>query len=332
MPRDPRLAVVIVPQGALLFETAVPISVFGVDRTSSGAPPLRVVVASDTAAPVTTTAGLSLSGLSGLDAADEASVVVVPTWPDPQTRPSDDLVTTLRRAEEGGATVMGLCMGAYALGYAGLLDGRRAITHWRVLSDFTSRFPRVLVDDSGLYVDEGSVITSAGTAAGLDACLHYVRREWGAEAAAAIGRRMVVAPHRSGNQNQFVQLEPPRPVGASISAVQERAVQRLGESVTVADLATWYGTSRRTFDRDFAAATGTSAAQWLIRQRVIVAQRLLETTDLAVEAVAHRSGFSSATALRPNFRKILGLAPQQYRAAFRTPGSPAVEGLPPHAG
>lgn len=318
MTRESCLAAVVVSDGALLFEASVPISVFGVDRTASGAPALRVVVASDTTGPLATTAGLSLSGHSDLSALEDAGVVIIPTWPDPQQPPSTELVEALRNAEATGATVMGLCLGAYALGYAGLLDGRRAITHWRLLADFARRFPRTRVDESGLYVDEGSIITSAGTAAGLDACLHYVRREFGADAAAAIARRMVVAPHRSGNQNQFVQTEPSRPSGTSIAGIQERALSNLVQPLSVGLLASWYGTSRRTFDRDFTAAAGTSAAQWVIHQRVYTAQRLLETTDLSVEMVAHRSGFTSATALRPNFRRILGLGPQQYRDAFRT--------------
>ncbi len=151
---------------------------------------------------------------------------------------------------------MGLCMGAYALGHAGILDGRRAITHWRWLADFTTRFPDAIVDDSGLYVDEGQVITSAGTAAGLDACLHYVRREWGSQPASAIARRMVVAPHRAGNQNQFVTTDPPRASSPTIAAVQERVLTLLPHHVEIDELARWYGTSRRTFDRDFRAAAG----------------------------------------------------------------------------
>lgn len=324
MRRDPYLAAVVVPDEALLFETSVPISVFGVDRTATGAPPLRVVVASADAETVTTTAGLSLSGLRDLAALDEAAVVVVPTWPDPERPPSEELVAALRRAEQDGATVMGLCLGAYALGYAGLLDGCRALTHWRLLADFAARFPAARVETGGLYVDEGGVITSAGTAAGLDACLHYVRREWGAQAAAAIARRMVVAPHRSGNQNQFVQPEPIRSPGASIALVQEKALGRLADGLTVDMLASWYGTSRRTFDRDFTAAAGVSAGSWLIRQRVIAAQRLLEATALSIEEIAHRCGFSSAVSLRPHFRRALGVAPQQYRESFRmAPGTGA---------
>lgn len=263
-----------------------------------------------------TSAGLELGGLQSLDALGEAGVVIVPTWPDPTVAPSDDLLAALRCAYDDGATLMGLCLGAYVLGYAGLLDQRRAITHWRWLDDFARRFPRTAVDDGSLYVDEGRIITSAGTAAGLDACLHYVRREWGAAAAAAIARRMVIAPHRAGNQNQFAEPEVSRSNDATIAVVQERALGALQAGVTVNDLARWYGTSRRTFDRDFRSATGQSPLQWLLHQRILRAQRLLESTTLSVEEIAHQAGFSSAVALRPQFRRMLAVSPQQYRDGF----------------
>lgn len=319
MGRDLALAAVVVPDDALLFEVSVPISVFGVDRTATGGPALRVAVAAiDGRSRLRTTAGLALSGFSHLDVVAEAGVVIVPTWPDPAVEPPEQLVAALRDAVDAGATVMGLCLGAYVLGYAGLLDGRRAITHWHWMSDFTRRFPSVRIDDTSLYVDEGRVITSAGTAAGLDACLHYVRREWGASAASAIARRMVVAPHRAGNQNQFVEPEPARIGDTSIAAVQSQALECLSDSIGVGQLAAWYGTSRRTFDRDFRSAVGQSPLQWLVHQRILRAQRLLETTDLTVEEIAHQVGFSSAVTLRPHFRRVLGTSPQRYRDAFRT--------------
>lgn len=323
MKADRALAAVIVPDGAHLFEAAVPVSVFGVDRTSTGGPALRVVVATvGPAAPVRTTAGLTLSGFAGLEALDAAGVVIVPTWADPTREPPGELLEALRRAVDRGATVMGLCLGAFVLGYAGLLDGRRAVTHWHWLPEFTRRFPRTRVDESTLYVDEGQVITSAGTAAALDACLHYVRREWGAAAANAIARRMVVAPHRPGGQAQYAEPRPTPADDTSIAAVQARALTELPGGVTVVDLAHWYGTSRRTFDRDFRAATGQSPLQWLLHQRIMHAQRLLETTDLPVETVAHRAGFSSAVALRPQFRRILGVSPREYRGAFSVTDAP----------
>lgn len=319
MPRDPRLAAVVIPDGALLFEASVPISVFGVDRRSTGGPELRVTVATPGGTDrASTTAGLSLSGLRGLEVLDEAGVVILPSWPQPAMEPPDDLLGAVRSAYEAGATLMGLCLGAYVLAYAGLLDGRRALTHWHWMSDFQQRFPEVRLHQSSLYVDEGRIITSAGTAAGLDACLHYVRREWGANAASAIARRMVVAPHRPGSQNQFIEPEVSAGTEPSIAAVQARALESLNTAVEIDQLAGWYGTSRRTFDRDFRAAAGQSPLQWLIHQRVLLAQRLLETSDLSVEAIAHSVGFTSAMAMRPSFRRHLGVTPSQYRESFHS--------------
>ncbi|PWJ52955.1 transcriptional regulator, AraC family with amidase-like domain [Quadrisphaera granulorum] len=315
-PTDPCHCVV-VPDSAHLFEASVPLSVYGVDRTASGAPPLRVAVTTTAdQQQIRTTAGLVVSGFSPLAVVDTAGVVIVPTWPDPAAVPPVELVEALHRAVEEGATVMGLCMGAYALGHAGLLDGRRATTHWHWMADFSRRFPGTRADETSLFVDEGSVITSAGTAAALDACLHHVRREWGAASANAIARRMVVAPRRAGTQRQFVDPEPVRADVAPIAAVQERALAALAEGVVVDDLARWYGTSRRTFDRDFRAAVGESPLQWLLHQRVLRAQQLLESSDLSVEEVAHRTGFSSAVALRPHVRRVLGVSPQRYRESF----------------
>lgn len=319
MKRDARLAAVVVCDDALLFESSVPISVFGVDRTDSGGPPLHAVaVSAEQRRKTTTTAALTLSGLADLDVLAEAGVIVVPTWSKPETPPSAAMTEALRDAVAEGATVMGLCLGAYALGHAGLLDGRRAITHWRWLDDFAQRFPKARVDNSSLYIDEGTIITSAGTAAGLDACLHYIRREWGAEPAAAVAKRMVVAPHRSGNQNQFAEPAPPRLDSSSIAAIQQQALEMPVAGLVVDDLVAWYRTSRRTFDRDFRAATGQSPLQWLLHQRVFAAQQLLETTALSVEQIARHVGFSSAISLRPHFRRVLGVSPQQYRQAFTT--------------
>lgn len=317
--RDRETIVVVVADRASLFELAVPIGVFGVDRSDSGAPAFRLIaVSAHGGSAAATTASLTVAGLTGLDGLRSAGVIIVPTWPDPGVPPSPALVQALRDAVDDGGTVLGLCLGAYVLGYAGLLDGRRALTHWRWLDDFARRFPAVRVDDSSLYVDEGRVITSAGTAAGLDACLHYARREWGAAVASAIARRMVVAPHRSGNQYQYVEPTPAQPADSSIAAVQQRALAEPAGAVTVDHLAAWYGASRRTFDRDFRAATGSSPLQWLLHQRILAAQRLLEGTDLGIEEISHRVGFSSAISLRPHFRRILGVSPQQYRTAFST--------------
>ncbi|MFT4042540.1 MAG: helix-turn-helix domain-containing protein [Gordonia sp. (in: high G+C Gram-positive bacteria)] len=342
MTRDPRVAAVLISPDALLFQVSVPMNVFGIDHSEFGGPALRAIpIATGPDETVDTTGGLRLGGLAKLSEAQHAGVVIVPTWADPATPPGPAVIETLREAESDGATVMGLCLGAYALAYAGLLDGRRALTHWHWQDDFTRRFPAIHSPDSrvpdshspdsrahdsaaagtGLYIDEGRIITSAGAAAGIDACLHYVRREWGAAAAAAIAKRMVVAPHRSGTQRQFTAFDLHRPGESGIGSVQERALAHPIATVTVPMLVRWYGTSRRTFDRDFRAATGQSPLQWLIYQRVLTAQRLLETTTLDIEMVANQAGFASAISLRPHFRRALGISPQAYRHSFGATGA-----------
>ncbi|GAB2471948.1 GlxA family transcriptional regulator [Xylanimonas ulmi] len=318
MRRDPRTVAVVVSDGAPLFETAIPLSVFGVDRTDSGGPRYRVVAvaADDDAETPTTTAGIGLGNLHRVDAIDGAGIVVVPTWSDPDRTPPASLTAALRRAHDDGATIVGLCLGAFVLAAAGLLDGRRATTHWRWAALLREKYPAVDVDVNVLYVDEDTVVTSAGTAAGIDACLALVRRLDGAHAAGAVARRMVVSPHRAGGQAQFVDIMPPRPRDDTIGALLDWALANLHHPLTVDQLAARLNTSRRTLDRHFRAATGTSPLQWLLHQRILAAQRLLETTTLPVEHVAAAVGFSSAIALRPHFRQIVGVSPRQYRESF----------------
>ncbi len=299
----------------------MPISVFGIDRTDTGAPPFALRVVAGDPGPMTTTGGLVIRPPHGLDALDDAGVVVVPTWRDVDENPPGEALDRLREAHTGGATIVGLCLGAFVLAAAGLLDGRPATTHWRYAPALARRYPAIDVDASVLYVDDGDILTSAGTAAGIDACLHLVRREFGAEAAAAIARRMVVPPHRAGGQAQYVEA----PVVSSERAgpfddVMAYAIAHLDEDVTVEDLAERVFMSRRSFDRRFRDVCGTSPLQWLLHQRVLRAQQLLETTDLGIDVVAGKVGFSSGIALRPHFRRMVGVAPQAYRRAFRPGG------------
>ena len=210
-------------------------------------------------------------------------------------------------------------MGAFVLAEAGLLDGRRATTHWRHLSEFADRFPEVEVVDDALYVDEGTVVTSAGSAAGLDACLHLLRRDHGPDAASTAARALVVAPQRAGGQSQFVERPvPPLPTGDAIADAMRYALDRIDDPhLDVADLAAAARQSRRTFDRRFRATTGCSPLQWLLHQRILRAQHILSATGLDVEAVARASGFADGVAMRPHFRRVVGVPPQAYRASFR---------------
>jgi transcriptional regulator GlxA family with amidase domain len=212
---------------------------------------------------------------------------------------------------------MSFCSGAFVLGYAGLLDGRRAATHWMYAPLLAERHPTVTVDSSVLFVDEGDVLTSAGTAAGIDACLHLVRTAWGARAATAIARRMVVAPQRAGGQAQYIEMALPSGDGALLGSLLADALQHLDGALDVSELARRAAMSRRSFDRRFRQVTGTSPQQWWLHQRVLRAQRLLEETDLGIEAIAREVGFGTAVSLRPHFRRIVGISPRAYRDRFR---------------
>jgi AraC family transcriptional activator FtrA len=226
------------------------------------------------------------------------------------------VLDALRRAAERGSTLLSVCSGAFVLGAAGLLDGRRCTTHWRFATEFAERFPKALLDPDVLFVDDGDIVTSAGTAAGIDACLHLVRRELGSGVATAIARRMVVPPQRDGGQRQFVELPIPGCECDSLEPVLTWMLEHLTAEHTVADLAHRANMSERTFARRFVAETGTTPHRWLTMQRVLHAQRLLEETQLGVDEVARLCGFGSAALLRHHFRRIVGVAPADYRRTF----------------
>ncbi|GGO04787.1 AraC family transcriptional regulator [Microbispora rosea subsp. aerata] len=302
---------------APIFESAVPISIFAEDQP--GLPPFDVrVVGGDGGPEVRTNAGVRLATPYGLDAVADSDLVIVPTYRRPPDEPPPaPALDALRAAYERGAIVAGLCLGTFVLAAAGLLNGRTAGTHWAFAGLLARLYPDVRVRADDLYVDEGRILTSAGSAGGIDLCLHLVRREFGADTATAIARRMVVAPHRAGGQAQFVEHPVPEcatddPLGATL----DWAVRHLDRPLSADVLAAHAHMSRRTFDRRFREATGTSPARWLLHQRVLLAQRLLETSELPIEQVARRSGFASAVALRPHFRRLVGVSPSAYRQSF----------------
>ena len=222
----------------------------------------------------------------------------------------------MRAAHAAGSILLSVCSGSFVLGAAGLLDGRRCTTHWLYADELQRRHPAAEVDPSVLFVDEGDIVTSAGTAAGIDACLHLIRRELGAATANTIARRMVVPPQRDGGQQQFVALPVPECSSDGFAELLDEVVASLSEQHTVASLARRASLSERTFVRRFAAETGTTPHKWLSQQRVLAARRLLEESDLSVEQVADRTGFNSAVVLRDHFRRATGLAPLAYRRRF----------------
>jgi transcriptional regulator GlxA family with amidase domain len=305
--------------GASPFEFAVVCEVFGFERPEILDPwPYELVLCSQDGQPVRSSMGFVIDGLRPLSATKDADTIVVPaSGTDAVHKPTDELASTLQHAYQRGARLLSVCSGAFALAHAGLLDGRRATTHWMYTDRLADAFPAVNVDPNVLYVDDGQILTSAGTAAGIDLCLHIVRLDHGADVANAVARRMVVPPHRDGGQAQFVQQSVAiDSENDALAATLDWAVEHLDETLTVERLARRALMSPRTFARRFRAATGTTPLQWLLRQRILHAQRLLETTDLPVDAVAERCGFGSATVLRTHFRRIVDTSPLGYRRTF----------------
>ncbi|QKV94836.1 helix-turn-helix domain-containing protein [Streptomyces sp. NA02950] len=316
--RRREIVAVLLFSGGPIFESSIPLSVFGIDRQDAGVPRYRLLVCAGEDVPLRTTGGLELTAPYGLEALSRAGTVVVPAWRSITQPPPAAALDALRRAHEEGARIVGLCTGAFVLAAAGLLDGRPATTHWMYAPTLAKRYPSVHVDPRELFVDDGDVLTSAGTAAGIDLCLHIVRTDHGADAAGALARRLVVPPRRGGGQERYLDRSLPEEIGADpLAEVVAWALEHLHEQFDVEALAARAYMSRRTFDRRFRSLTGSAPLQWLITQRVLQAQRLLETSDYSVDEVAGRCGFRSPVALRGHFRRQLGSSPAAYRAAYR---------------
>jgi AraC family transcriptional activator FtrA len=300
--------------GVILLDLAAPAHLFG----HCGAPHYRFELAGLTSGPVPTSTGFDVVAPRGLSALGRADTIVVPGCirPSAATSPA---VAAICRAHRRGARVMSICTGAFVLAEAGLLDGLRATTHWASTEELARRYPDVTVEPRVLYVDEGSVLTSAGVAAGLDLCLHVIRRDHGADLAARLARRTVVAPHRDGGQAQFVDRPIDTGTGGvgSLESTRQWALSQLDQPLDVGSMARRACMSPRTFARRFRQETGTSPGQWVLEQRTRAAQALLESTDLPVEHVAERSGFGSAATLRTHFGRRLSTTPTGYRRTFK---------------
>lgn len=302
------------------FEFSIGAEIFGIDRTGQGMPTFDFrVCAPDPSRPVRTkhSADIALVASHGLDGLIGCDLILVGATP--EVLPDQEIVTeALRSAYEGGATLLAMCTGAFTLAATGLLDGRRCATHWMYAARLAELYPAVIVSDDALFVDEGQLITSAGTAAGIDACLHVVRRELGSQVASYIARRMVVPPQRDGGQRQYVDTPLPPSPADSLAPLLQWLTENLEQPHTMASMAAQVHLSVRTFTRRFHAETGTSPHQWLTAQRVDRARRLLEDTDNPIEDVARRCGFGSTVTLRNHFRAALGSTPTAYRTRFTT--------------
>lgn len=324
-PRPHRVAV-LVDEGTNPFEVGCATELFGLPRPELGLPgPLYEVTLCGPTPGIRMNHGFfTLADVPGLDAVDDADTLVVPGRPDNVVPRGPAVLDAVRRAHARGARVMSLCTGSFALAEAGLLDGRRAATHWLWADSFRRLHPRVLLEPDVLFVDEGDVLTAAGSAAALDLGLHIWRRDHGAEIANAVSRRLVFAAHRDGGQRQFVERPVPHVPDESLAPLLAWAQERLGEPLTVADLAARAAVSPATLHRRFRAQLGTTPLAWLTAERVTLARRLIERGEERLDVVAARSGLGTAANLRARLRRETGLSPSAYRRRFGTGAREAI--------
>jgi AraC family transcriptional activator FtrA len=310
------VAVLVLPD-VVAFDLVLVTHVFGTKRPHDGVAKYRVLVCAQERGLVPMGNGIPIGVEHGLEALAEADTVVVPGRADADEPVPEPVLEALRAAAARGARIVSICTGTFVLAQAGLLDGRRVTTHWGWAERLAAQHPSVSVDPRVLYVDDGRVLTSAGMAAGLDLCLHIVRSDHGAEVSNAIARRMVVAPHRAGGQAQFIDQPMPVTRDETLQRTQRWVLERLAEPLTVEAMARQANTSVRHFTRRFQAEFGITPLRWLLEERVRLAQRLLEQTDLSIQRIAERAGFGSVVSLRRHFAEVVGTTPLGYRQTFR---------------
>lgn len=297
------------------FHFSVPYLVFS--AAFADGPLFELKIVSAGAKALTSERAMTVQPDGGLELAETADIVIVPGWDALDARPAPELVDALVRAHARGANVVGLCYGAYVLAYAGLLDGKRASTHWMAEKDFCARFPRVKLDMNALYVEEDRLITSAGTGAGLDCCLYIVREYYGPKIANKVARTMVIPPHREGGQAQFIE----QPMAASTEDSQVNRLldylrENIGKQHSIDDLAARAAMSRRTFTRHFHKATGMTLVDWLVNERLQQTRDLLETTSMPVERISDLVGFQTPVSFRQHFKKRFQVSPRDWRRTF----------------
>ena len=324
--RTPHRVAVIVDEGTNPFEVGVATELFGLPRPELGlaAPLYEVTLCAPTREVRMNHGFFTVTGVAGLDAVDDADTLVVPGRPDNVVPRGEAVLEAIRRTHARGARVMSLCTGSFALAEAGLLDGRRATTHWMWARTFRELHPKVLLEPNVLFVDEGDVLTAAGSAAALDLGLHVVRQDHGAEIANAVSRRLVFAAHRDGGQRQFVERPVPDVPEESLAPLLAWAQERLGEPLTVAELAARAAVSPATLHRRFRSELGTTPLAWLTGERVALACRLIERGEERLDVVAARSGLGTAANLRARVRAGTGLSPSAYRRRFGPAAGEAV--------
>src|SRR5579864_7634738 len=325
MPRDPRRVAALAYDGLCTFEFGIVVELFGLRRKNLGVPWYQFEVCSLERGPIRATGGIHVQARRGLRSLQKAGTVVIPGWRNADEAPPPSLLRALRSAHAEGARLVSICSGVFVLAATGLLDGKRAATHWRHADRLAARYPRIQVETDVLYIDEGNILTSAGSAAGIDLCLHIVRRDYGAEVANSVARRLVMPPHRDGGQAQFV-AEPLRDRRSEgLAPVLAWAQANLARALRVDDLAKRAAMSPRNFARQFVRQNGTTPHQWLMHQRVLAAQRRLEKTMESIDQVAAAVGLESAATLRVHFARALGISPAAYRRRFSTATTGRIE-------
>ncbi|MBS0509376.1 MAG: transcriptional regulator FtrA [Proteobacteria bacterium] len=315
---DPGLVAVIVYDGLSLFEYGCAVEIFGLPRPELGERWYRFAACAAEAGLLRGAGGVHMQPAAGLELLAQARTIIVPGWRGIDAPVPEPLCTALRQAHARGARILSICTGAFVLAAAGLLDGRRATTHWRHAPALAARHPLVQVQADVLYVDAGDILTSAGSAAGIDLCLHLIRRDLGPRAANHVARRLVMPPHREGGQAQYIEEPMPRRASASLAPLLDAVRANLGQDWPIAKMAALTASSARSFQRHFVGAMGMPPGEWLQTQRMAAAKIMLEETDAGVDEIALRVGFGDAATLRSHFRSRLGTSPGGYRKQFRT--------------
>src|SRR5215469_12713423 len=314
--RNLQRVVALAYDGMATFEFGIAVELFGLQRKNLGIQWYDFEVCSLERGPVRATGGIFLKAKRRLSALKTAGTIVIPGWRSAEELPPPSLLRALRSAHSDGARLVSICSGVFVLAATGLLDGKRATTHWRYAERLAARYPRIRVEADRLYVDEDSILTSAGSAAGIDLCLHIVRRDYGAGIANSVARRLVMPPHRDGGQAQFVTDPIRRDASAGLAPVLVWAQNHLARPLRVEELAKRAAMSPRTFARQFLRQNGTTPHQWLIHQRLLAAQRMLEKTGESVDRIAEAVGLQTAATLRLHFSRVLGTSPTAYRKRF----------------
>jgi AraC family transcriptional regulator, transcriptional activator FtrA len=313
---SPGLVAALTYDGLCTFEFGIAVEVFGLPRPEFDFPWYDFCAVSAEGGRSRAIGGIVIEATNGIDVLKYARTIIIPGWRDRTERPPERLLQAIVHASNRGARCLSICSGVFVLAAAGLLDGKRATTHWRHVPDLKRMYPEIDIEEDVLYVDEGNVITSAGSSAGIDACLHLVRRDLGIKVANSVARRLVMPPHRDGGQSQYIaapMLERPRRIGVAM----DWARKSLAKPLDVKTFAKRAAMSERTFLRRFRESAGLSPAHWLQRERMYRARELLEATDGALDAIAEQCGYRSMETFRAAFRRVVGASPSAYRAKFR---------------